>query len=80
MSMPNNLKQYIHRVGRTARGSASGTSVTLVGEKERKILKEIVKGVRKGMLQLLYVKRACRSLCPHVGKPGTTIYCMCTAK
>lgn len=44
MSMPNTLKQYIHRVGRTARAGAAGRSVTLVGERERKLLREIVKG------------------------------------
>eukprot|EP01135_Chromosphaera_perkinsii_P006418 Nk52_evm20s490 gene=Nk52_evmTU20s490 len=42
-SMPNNLTQYIHRVGRTARAGKKGRSVTLVGESERKLLKEIVK-------------------------------------
>jgi ATP-dependent RNA helicase DDX27 len=45
MAMPHTLKQYIHRVGRTARGLANGRSVTLVGEHERKILKEIIKDV-----------------------------------
>jgi ATP-dependent RNA helicase DDX27 len=43
MQMPNTLKQYIHRVGRTARAGASGRAITLVGEKERKLLREIVK-------------------------------------
>jgi ATP-dependent RNA helicase DDX27 len=42
-SMPSTLKQYIHRVGRTARAGRAGLSVTLVGEKERKVLKEVVK-------------------------------------
>lgn len=44
MSMPHTLKQYIHRVGRTARAGTEGCSVTLVGEAERKILRQIVKG------------------------------------
>ena len=44
MCMPNTLKQYIHRVGRTARAGLNGRSVTLVGERERKLLREIVKG------------------------------------
>eukprot|EP00041_Stephanoeca_diplocostata_P025562 m.671598 g.671598 ORF g.671598 m.671598 type:complete len:776 (+) comp22774_c0_seq3:184-2511(+) len=43
MSMPHTLKQYIHRVGRTARAGSVGRSVTLVGENERKILRQIVK-------------------------------------
>lgn len=43
MQMPNTMKQYIHRVGRTARAGAHGRSVSLVGERERKLLREIVK-------------------------------------
>ncbi|RUS90789.1 hypothetical protein EGW08_001408 [Elysia chlorotica] len=42
-TMPSTIKHYIHRVGRTARAGKSGRSVTLVGEKERKVLKDVVK-------------------------------------
>ncbi|KAK2172115.1 hypothetical protein NP493_991g00051 [Ridgeia piscesae] len=42
-TMPNTLQHYIHRVGRTARAGKSGRSVTLVGEKERRVLKDIIK-------------------------------------
>lgn len=42
-TMPNTIKHYIHRVGRTARAGKSGRAVSLVGEQERKLLKEIVK-------------------------------------
>ncbi|XP_041376126.1 probable ATP-dependent RNA helicase DDX27 [Gigantopelta aegis] len=42
-TMPNTVKHYVHRVGRTARAGKKGRSVTLVGEKERKLLKDIVK-------------------------------------
>ncbi|XP_065828149.1 probable ATP-dependent RNA helicase DDX27 [Oscarella lobularis] len=42
-SMPSTFKRYIHRVGRTARAGRWGRAVTLVGEKDRKLLKEIVK-------------------------------------
>lgn len=45
-SLPPTIKQYIHRVGRTARAGRSGRSVSLVGEKERKLLKEIVKSAK----------------------------------
>ncbi|XP_077982571.1 putative ATP-dependent RNA helicase DDX27 [Glandiceps talaboti] len=45
-TMPNTVKHYVHRVGRTARAGKSGRSVSLVGEKERKMLKEIVKRAR----------------------------------
>ncbi|XP_078339049.1 putative ATP-dependent RNA helicase DDX27 isoform X2 [Crassostrea virginica] len=42
-TMPNTIKHYVHRVGRTARAGRKGRSVTLVGEQERKLLKEVVK-------------------------------------
>eukprot|EP00123_Amoebidium_parasiticum_P017680 comp23942_c6_seq1/m.42330 comp23942_c6_seq1/g.42330 ORF comp23942_c6_seq1/g.42330 comp23942_c6_seq1/m.42330 type:complete len:839 (-) comp23942_c6_seq1:320-2836(-) len=42
-TMPHNLTQYIHRVGRTARAGQSGRSITMVGEGERLVLKEVVK-------------------------------------
>ncbi|XP_067856763.1 probable ATP-dependent RNA helicase DDX27 [Heptranchias perlo] len=42
-TMPNTVKHYVHRVGRTARAGRSGRSVSLAGEMERKMLKEIVK-------------------------------------
>lgn len=37
------FKQYLHRVGRTARAGKSGRSVSLVGESDRKILKLAIK-------------------------------------
>ncbi|CAD6184340.1 unnamed protein product [Caenorhabditis auriculariae] len=42
MSMPKTIKQYIHRVGRTARAGRAGRSISLVGEDDRKLLKEII--------------------------------------
>lgn len=44
--MPNTIKHYVHRVGRTARAGRAGRSVSLVGEEERKMLKEIVKAAK----------------------------------
>ncbi|KRT81362.1 helicase, partial [Oryctes borbonicus] len=41
--MPPTLEHYIHRVGRTARAGRGGVSVSLAGEQERKIVKEIIK-------------------------------------
>ncbi|NP_001089455.1 DEAD-box helicase 27 L homeolog [Xenopus laevis] len=43
LTMPGTVKHYVHRVGRTARAGKAGRSVSLVGEEERKMLKEIVK-------------------------------------
>uniref|UniRef100_A0A3P8WW09 RNA helicase n=1 Tax=Cynoglossus semilaevis TaxID=244447 RepID=A0A3P8WW09_CYNSE len=45
-TMPSTIKHYVHRVGRTARAGRSGRSVSLVGESERKTLKEVVKSAR----------------------------------
>ncbi|CDQ60806.1 unnamed protein product [Oncorhynchus mykiss] len=42
-TMPNTMKHYIHRVGRTARTCKVGRSVSMVGETERKMLKDIVR-------------------------------------
>ncbi|XP_031682939.1 probable ATP-dependent RNA helicase DDX27 isoform X2 [Oncorhynchus kisutch] len=42
-TMPNTMKHYIHRVGRTARTCRVGRSVSMVGETERKMLKAIVR-------------------------------------
>lgn len=41
--MPATLEHYIHRVGRTARAGRAGVSVSLAGEQERKMVKEIIK-------------------------------------
>ncbi|CAB3991516.1 Hypothetical predicted protein, partial [Paramuricea clavata] len=43
-SMPNSVKQYIHRVGRTARAGLSGRSISLVGEED---IQEILKQERE---------------------------------
>uniref|UniRef100_A0A3Q2SXT1 RNA helicase n=1 Tax=Fundulus heteroclitus TaxID=8078 RepID=A0A3Q2SXT1_FUNHE len=45
-TMPSTAKHYVHRVGRTARAGRSGRSVSLVGESERKMLKEVVKSAK----------------------------------
>merc|ERR1712227_905425 len=46
MGMPTTLEHYIHRVGRTARAGRAGRSVSIAGEGERKMVKEIVKRAR----------------------------------
>merc|ERR1712142_518144 len=45
-NMPTTLEHYIHRVGRTARAGRAGRSVSIAGEAERKMVKEIVKRAR----------------------------------
>lgn len=42
-TMPNTVKHYIHRVGRTARAGQLGRSISLCGDSERRMLKDIVK-------------------------------------
>nr|CAH7718003.1 unnamed protein product [Callosobruchus chinensis] len=44
--MPATMEHYIHRVGRTARAGRAGVSVSLAGESERKIVKEVIKNAR----------------------------------
>ena len=46
--MPPTYERYVHRVGRTARYERSGRAVTLVGEKERKMVKLAVKNLKPG--------------------------------
>ncbi|XP_032671763.1 probable ATP-dependent RNA helicase DDX27 [Odontomachus brunneus] len=41
--MPATLQHYIHRVGRTARAGRVGVSVSLAGEQERFLVKEVIK-------------------------------------
>ncbi|XP_051249756.1 probable ATP-dependent RNA helicase DDX27 [Dicentrarchus labrax] len=48
-TMPSTVKHYVHRVGRTARAGRSGRSVSLVGESERKTLKEVVKSAKSSV-------------------------------
>ncbi|XP_007544257.1 putative ATP-dependent RNA helicase DDX27 isoform X2 [Poecilia formosa] len=48
-TMPSTTKHYVHRVGRTARAGRSGRSVSLVGESERKTLKEVVKSAKNSV-------------------------------
>nr|XP_015813847.2 probable ATP-dependent RNA helicase DDX27 isoform X2 [Nothobranchius furzeri] len=48
-TMPSTVKHYVHRVGRTARAGRSGRSVSLVGESERKMLKEVVKTAKNSV-------------------------------
>lgn len=52
-AMPADYRQYLHRVGRTARAGKAGRSVTLVGESDRKILKLVLKNASESPKQRL---------------------------
>ena len=47
--MPNTLTHYIQRVGRTARARKKGVSVSLVGETERPLLKQVLKMAKRSV-------------------------------
>lgn len=43
MDAPRDLDTYLHRIGRTARAGATGRSVTIIADEDRKLVKEIIK-------------------------------------
>ena len=40
-TMPATMQQYVHRVGRTARAGRAGRSISMAGETERTMIREI---------------------------------------
>ncbi|MEZ4910389.1 MAG: DEAD/DEAH box helicase [Saprospiraceae bacterium] len=52
-SVPKDAEDYIHRIGRTARASASGVAITLVNENEMYDLLQIEKLIGKDILKLM---------------------------
>lgn len=73
--MPPTMQHYIHRVGRTARAGHGGVSVSLAGEQERTLVKEIIKQAKNPVKNRIippdiiekYNKRL-QSLAPDVEK------------
>jgi ATP-dependent RNA helicase DeaD len=59
--MPDNVEEYVHRIGRTARAGRTGTAISFVGEWDFPILDEIRQKVgdrlRRGDLKL-YARRS----------------------
>ena len=45
--LPNVPESYVHRIGRTARAGAEGKAISLVGDDERNLLKDIQKVTRQ---------------------------------
>lgn len=50
LTLPKKLRDYVHRVGRTARAGRSGRSVSLVGESQRPLLKKIMRSSSGGLI------------------------------
>jgi len=45
---PKNIETYVHRIGRTARGIGHGAAFTILMQKEKKILREMLKSAENG--------------------------------
>ncbi len=49
--MPDNVEEYVHRVGRTARMGKEGTAISFVGEHDQEIIEKVVGKVGNDVLQ-----------------------------
>lgn len=49
--MPDNVEEYVHRVGRTARMGKEGTAVSFVGEHDQEIMDKVLAKVGSDMLE-----------------------------
>lgn len=54
--MPDNVEEYVHRVGRTARMGKAGTAVSFVGEHDYEILGKIVERVGEDIVERRLLK------------------------
>lgn len=43
LDLPTQIEDYVHRIGRTARGGTSGTSYSFVTKKNASLAKDLVK-------------------------------------
>ncbi|OCF77283.1 ATP-dependent rRNA helicase RRP3 [Kwoniella mangroviensis CBS 8886] len=66
--MPTNSKDYVHRVGRTARAGRSGKSITLVTQYDVEILQRIESHIGKKMISFDVDKEAVSLLTDTVAK------------
>ena len=49
---PNNIEDYIHRIGRTGRAGATGLSVTFITEKHGRLAKELIDILNKARQEI----------------------------
>lgn len=66
--MPTNSKDYVHRVGRTARAGRSGKSITLVTQYDVEILQRIESHIGKKMVSFDVDKDAVAVLSDSVAR------------
>lgn len=66
--MPTNSKDYVHRVGRTARAGRSGKSITLVTQYDVEILQRIEAHIGKKMMSFDVDKEAVAVLADSVAR------------
>jgi ATP-dependent RNA helicase DDX27 len=50
LNLPRSKTLYVHRVGRTARAGLHGRSISIIGDGDRKTLKEILKAEKKQII------------------------------
>ncbi|KAM4622676.1 putative ATP-dependent RNA helicase DDX27 isoform 2-T2 [Discoglossus pictus] len=74
LTMPGTVKHYVHRVGRTARAGKAGRSVSLVGEEERKMLKEIVKKAQAAVKARILPQDVISKFREKIGKLEKEVY------
>jgi len=70
-NLPQTYAIYIHRVGRTARAGKKGVSLSFVGEKERKLLKEIVQNSVVGCKHRIIPSKFVEECEKRIEKNGT---------
>ncbi|XP_056129709.1 probable ATP-dependent RNA helicase DDX27 isoform X2 [Lampris incognitus] len=73
-TMPGTVKHYVHRVGRTARAGRAGRSVSLVGETERKMLKDIVKTAKSTVKARVLPAEVVLKFRDHISRLEKDIY------
>ncbi|XP_063844855.1 probable ATP-dependent RNA helicase DDX27 isoform X1 [Scylla paramamosain] len=72
-TLPSRYTRYVHRVGRTARAGHCGRSVSLAGEKEFPMLKEIKKCSRSAMFERILNKDVLAKYIAKVQRLGPAV-------
>lgn len=51
-SVPHDVEDYVHRIGRTARAEAKGDAITLVSGQDRRYMENIIRAMKSGITKL----------------------------